>query len=98
MILQIGQVFFLIFGLGPGELLVVGIVALIVFGSRLPEVARSLGKGVVEFRKGLRDIEEDIQREPSSKPSQELNYTANDSVPSPPLKNSTVSSHSSEPL
>ena len=48
------------FNLGPSEMIVVGIIALLLFGKRLPEVARSLGKGVVEFKKGLRGIEEDI--------------------------------------
>lgn len=48
------------FNLGPSEMIVVGIIALLLFGKKLPEVARSLGKGVVEFKKGLRGIEEDI--------------------------------------
>jgi len=45
-------------GIGPMELLIVGIIALLLFGNRLPEVARSLGKGMLEFKKGLKDIEE----------------------------------------
>jgi sec-independent protein translocase protein TatA len=48
------------FGLGPGELLVFGLIALLLFGKRLPEVARSLGKGVVEFKKGLRGVEDEM--------------------------------------
>lgn len=47
-------------GIGTGELLIVGIIALILYGSKLPEVARSLGKGLVEFKKGIRGIEEEI--------------------------------------
>jgi sec-independent protein translocase protein TatA len=46
--------------LGGPEMLFVGVIALLLFGKRLPEVARSLGKGVTEFKKGLRGIEEDI--------------------------------------
>ncbi len=45
-------------GMGYGEMLVVGLVALLLFGKRLPEVARSLGKSVTEFKKGIRGIEE----------------------------------------
>ena len=44
--------------LGFMEMLVVMGVAVLLFGKRLPEVGRSLGKGLVEFKKGLRGIEE----------------------------------------
>lgn len=46
------------FGLGVPEVLMICAVGLLLFGNRLPEVARSLGKGVVEFRKGLSGLEE----------------------------------------
>ncbi len=45
---------------GPVELLVIGFVALLLFGKRLPEVARSMGKGIVEFKRGLRGVEEEV--------------------------------------
>jgi len=48
------------FGVGPMEMMIVGIIALLLFGKRLPEVARSLGKGIVEFKKGVAGIEEEI--------------------------------------
>ena len=44
------------FNLGFGELLLVLIVALLVFGGRLPEVGRSLGRGLVQFKEGLKGI------------------------------------------
>ena len=47
------------FGIGTGELIVLGMIALLLFGKRLPEVARSLGKGVTEFKKGIQGIEEE---------------------------------------
>lgn len=47
-------------GIGPMELLIVGIIALLLFGKRLPEVARSLGKGITEFKKGVAGIEDDV--------------------------------------
>ena len=44
------------FGMGMGELLVVLVIVLVVFGAgRLPEVMGSLGKGVQAFKKGLRE-------------------------------------------
>jgi sec-independent protein translocase protein TatA len=44
----------------PENWLVIGLVALLLFGKRLPEVGRSLGKGIIEFKKGLAGIEEDV--------------------------------------
>ncbi len=43
---------------GPMELLIIGIIILLLFGNRLPSVMRSLGRGVVEFKKGLQGIED----------------------------------------
>lgn len=51
---------------GPFELVIVSLVALLLFGNRLPSVMRSLGKSVVEFKKGVNGIEEEI--EAASKP------------------------------
>ena len=59
-------VFGFIGNLGAPEMLIVGIIALLLFGKRLPEVARSLGKGVIEFKKGLHGIEDGINSATSS--------------------------------
>ena len=45
---------------GYGELIVVALFGLLIFGKRLPEVGKSLGKSIVEFKKGLKGIEEEI--------------------------------------
>jgi sec-independent protein translocase protein TatA len=42
----------------PMEMLIVGAIALLLFGNRLPSVARSLGQGVSEFKKGVSGIED----------------------------------------
>ena len=55
--------------LQPGEMLVVMVVAVLLFGKRLPEVGRSLGKGIVEFKKGLRGIEDEFDISSTSAPS-----------------------------
>ena len=46
---------------GP-EILIIGFVALLIFGNRLPGVMRSLGKSVTEFKKGVAGIEEDLDQ------------------------------------
>ncbi len=45
--------------LTPGTMIVVGFIALLLFGNRLPSVMRSLGQGVTEFKKGLEGTPED---------------------------------------
>ena len=42
------------------EWLVILLVALLLFGRRLPEVARSVGKSIVEFKKGVRDVQSEV--------------------------------------
>ena len=46
-------------GIGTMELMVVAGVILLLFGSRLPKVMRSLGEGIVEFKRGVQGIEDD---------------------------------------
>lgn len=41
------------FNLGFGEILVLAVVAVMMFGGRLPEVARKVGRGVTEFKRGM---------------------------------------------
>lgn len=46
--------------MNPTTLIVFALVAFLLFGNRLPMVMRSLGKSVVEFKKGVAGIEDDI--------------------------------------
>jgi len=48
------------FSPGPMEMLIIGVIAVLLFGKRLPEVGRSLGKGLMEFKKGVQGIEEEV--------------------------------------
>jgi sec-independent protein translocase protein TatA len=57
------------FGLGPMELMIVGVIAVLLFGKRLPEVAKSMGKSFTEFKKGMRGIEDEIHSSSYSAPS-----------------------------
>lgn len=45
---------------GGWEWLLIALLGLLFFGKRLPEVGKSLGKSIVEFKKGLKGIEDDI--------------------------------------
>ena len=55
---------------GPMEMLILGVIAVLLFGKRLPEVGRSLGKGSVEFKKGIHGIEDEINSATTSSTSE----------------------------
>ncbi len=42
------------------EWIVIAALGLLIFGKRLPEVGKSLGKGIVEFKKGLKGVEDEV--------------------------------------
>lgn len=47
--------------LGGGELFLILIVVLVLFGpKKIPEIAQGIGKGMREFKKALKDVEDDI--------------------------------------
>lgn len=64
------------FSPGPMEMLIFGVIALLLFGKRLPEVARSLGKGIVEFKKGVKGIEDDVDQNTYYNKNNERSNTA----------------------
>jgi sec-independent protein translocase protein TatA len=47
------------FGIGQWEVIIILVVIFILFGHRLPSVMRSLGRGVVEFKEGMRGVTDD---------------------------------------
>ena len=48
---------------GPWELLIIAGIMLLLFGHRLPSLMRSAGRSVVEFKKGVQGIEDDIEQQ-----------------------------------
>jgi sec-independent protein translocase protein TatA len=53
------------FGLGGQEILLLLVLGVLLFGRKLPELGRSIGKTVVEVKKGLKGIEDEVS-EPSA--------------------------------
>lgn len=60
------------FGLGGGEtLIVVFLVVLLIFGpSQLPKLAKAIGNASKEFKKAQREVSDELNREPESKPAE----------------------------
>ena len=73
------------FNLGSTELIVVLVVAVLLFGGRLPKIARDLGKVFFEFRKNVRDLQNDFYRQDySPPPSRDLPETYDHAPYEPP--------------
>jgi sec-independent protein translocase protein TatA len=51
---------FALFQLSPAEIIVLLGLGVLLFGRKLPEVGRYLGKGIVEFKKGMKGLEDEI--------------------------------------
>ena len=63
----------LAFGMPGGtEWIILLVLGLLIFGRRLPEVGRSLGRGIVEFKKGIKGVEDEIEDASSTKPAAHL--------------------------
>lgn len=70
---------FAIFGnLGPWEIVLIILAILILFGAKkIPELAQGIGKGMKEFKKAVRDVEEDINVDDDKKKKKELDSEKN---------------------
>ena len=53
-------------GFAPWHIVLMAVVVLLLFGNRLPSVMRSLGKSVVEFKKGVQGLDEEDETEKKS--------------------------------
>jgi sec-independent protein translocase protein TatA len=50
------------FGLGTIEAAIIGMVSVMLFGGRLPKVARSVGQSIVEFKRGFLEIDAECKK------------------------------------
>jgi TatA/E family protein of Tat protein translocase len=77
-------------GLGTGEILLIFLIILLVFGARrIPEIAQGLGRGMREFRKAVRDVREeiDVNAPPTTPPAREQQPPAQEPRSQPPPQN-----------
>jgi sec-independent protein translocase protein TatA len=54
---------------GPFEMMLIAGLGLLIFGKRLPEVGRNIGKGIIEFKRGLKEAETEIVADTPSQPT-----------------------------
>lgn len=84
---------------GGWEWIIILGIGLLLFGKRLPEVGRSLGKGIVEFKRGLKDIGDEIETEsdkPAVKP-REIGESTHQSLPPTDPRRVAQPEHSDQP-
>lgn len=54
----------LLWSLGAPEIILIALFVLLIFGGKkIPELMRGLGKGVTSFKKGLKDVDEEIKKD-----------------------------------
>jgi sec-independent protein translocase protein TatA len=58
------------FNIGPQEMFILFLIIILLFGAkRIPEIGRSIGRGIQEFKKGMRDVESEINLSDKSEQS-----------------------------
>ena len=63
---------------GPMELIVIALIVLLLFGNRLPGAMRSMGQGIVEFKKGIKGIEDNVDGADADKAARRKNGQSGD--------------------
>ena len=85
-----------IFGLpGGGEWIVLLVLGLLIFGRRLPEVGRSLGRGIVEFKKGIKGVEDEVDEE-ASRPAKRMTDQPRSELPKSRAREEMADEHAEE--
>ena len=73
---------------GGAEWIVLLVIGLLIFGRRLPEVGRSLGRGIVEFKRGVKGIDEEINDASSESAPKQIDHAASNEMPGTAEKSS----------
>ncbi len=75
------------FNLGMWELLVILMVLLLVFGAkRLPEIGQSMGKGIREFKKSIREVRDEIDTDATVPPPRQIDAPSTETRSGDPKK------------
>ena len=75
-----------LFSLSPMEIIILLGIGVLLFGRKLPDVGRYLGKGIVEFKKGMKGLEDDVDSPASAAPRPDALPMQ---APSPPQRMTT---------
>ena len=80
------------FGMGPWEILVILLIALLLFGAkRIPEIAQGLGKGITEFKRAVRDVQGEIEHTVDSASTPNTDPQKQKTEQTPPNSETTTS-------
>jgi sec-independent protein translocase protein TatA len=94
--------------IGGPEMIVILVVGLLIFGNRLPEVGRSLGRGLMEFKRGIKGMQDEmtgLDRESDRMVDDELatrrraipDAGSSDDLPAPPASDPRRVGHGAHP-
>ena len=73
------------FNIGPQELFWLFLIVLLIFGAkRIPEIGRSIGRGIQEFKKGIREVETELQITDKT-PAPTAPMSSREATPPPPV-------------
>lgn len=82
--------------MSPMHMAVILVVALLFFGNRLPEVARSIGRAINEFKRGMREVDDDARQDPPARQNRDQLSPPSDSEPVSSVKRDTESSRAAD--